>query len=105
MNGNATAGRLEISINGQWGTVCDDYWNDFDYPNVAQGSLNAQIACRSLGLPWRSAYPVPRANYGQGSLPILMDNIQCIGHETDLFSCPRSAVIDCIHAEDVGRYL
>ncbi len=80
MNGNATAGRLEISINGQWGTVCDDFWNDNNYPNVTQGNLNAQVACKSLGLPWRSACSAPRAAYGQGTLPILMDDVKCRGN-------------------------
>ncbi len=107
MNGAATAGRLEVNIDGTWGTVCDDYWNDDNYPNVTQGNLNAQVACKSLGLPWRSAYPVPRAGYGQGqgsSLSILMDDVQCTGNEPDLYSCPRSASgSDCSHSEDVGR--
>ena len=32
-------GRVEICLNGQWGTVCDDYWS----------TLNGQVACRQLG--------------------------------------------------------
>ena len=45
-----TAGRLEIQIEGVWGTVCDDGF----------GSAEADTACRQLGFPagavsWESA--------------------------------------------------
>ena len=33
-------GRLEICLNNEWGTVCNQMWND----------TNAQVVCRQLGL-------------------------------------------------------
>ncbi len=38
-SGIASAGRLELFINNQWGTVCDDNF----------GPNDAMVACRQLG--------------------------------------------------------
>lgn len=42
MGGNSSAGRVEIGVNGVFGTVCDDNSN----------SNAAKVVCRSLGQPW-----------------------------------------------------
>ena len=42
--------------------------------------------------------------FGQGTGPILLDNVQCLGSENRLFDCPANPVgtNDCSHFEDAG---
>ena len=48
---------------------------------------------------------VDPSTYGDVSRPILMDNVKCLGTETNLLSCPQlqlNATHDCTHMEDVA---
>ena len=43
------------------------------------------------------------AHYGQGTGPILLDDVSCTGTESRLVSCPYdSNTADCSHLEDAG---
>ena len=41
---------------------------------------------------------------GEAGVPIWLDNLQCVGSETTLFSCRKNSIgqHNCGHAEDSG---
>ena len=87
-------GRVEVNYNGEWGTVCDDGWDDID----------AGVACRQLGFG-SSGTAVGSAGFGQGSGSILLDSVSCIGNESTLTSCNHLGINitrSCTHAKDAG---
>jgi len=90
---SSTEGRVEVSVNGVWGTVCDDYWS----------IENANVVCNMLGLPQATAAPKGES-FGSGSGPIWLDDVKCFGNESSLFLCKRAdlGVKDCAHLEDTG---
>ncbi|NXW63172.1 HIPL1 protein, partial [Eurystomus gularis] len=87
-------GRVEVYINGEWGTVCDDGWS----------SSAAAVVCRQLGFPY-VVRASKKAEFGEGtSLRILLDDVQCFGQEKTLLECSHADVgtHNCSHEEDAG---
>ena len=86
-------GRIEVKVNGVWGTVCDDLWDIND----------ASVACRQLGFPSATSAR-GSAQFGLGSGPIFLDNVRCVGDEDSLLQCSHSGLgtHDCLHTEDAG---
>ena len=85
---------MEVNYGGEWGTVCDDEWDDTD----------ADVVCRQLGFR-RYAIAYSNAYFGQGSGPILLDNVTCTGSELTLASCSHLGVgitRSCSHSKDAG---
>ena len=61
------------------------------------------MVCRQLGYP--DAVAAPRfARYGQGTGPIWLDNLRCLGTEPDLFTCGGNQIgsHNCQHSEDAS---
>ncbi|PWA33290.1 hypothetical protein CCH79_00013622, partial [Gambusia affinis] len=86
-------GRVEIYHDGEWGTVCDDYWDSND----------ANVVCKQLGCG--PSYTVHTATYfGEGTGRIWLDDINCLGKENSPSECNHRGfgIHNCDHQEDAG---
>lgn len=87
-------GRVEVFLQGpdQWGTVCDDVWDDQD----------ATVVCMMFGFAKGKA--MQKAFYGQGIGQVWMDNVGCKGNEAHIQDCSFNgfAIHNCAHSEDAG---
>ena len=76
-----TEGRVEIqNDDGDWSTVCDDYWSNGD----------GNVVCKQMG--YAGAERVFSNSHFGGAkrgTPTWLDNLQCAGNEEDLLDCPR----------------
>ncbi|XP_006826010.1 uncharacterized protein LOC102805966 [Saccoglossus kowalevskii] len=87
--GGLHQGRLEININGKWGTVSKDTWEQAE----------TDVACRHLGFSGGTLSTSPP---GTGNMWI--DDIDCTGTEATLFECINLSIgqDDYDHTRDVG---
>ena len=90
--GSLNEGRVEIFYGGQWGSVCDDWFDE----------VAATVVCRQLG--YTSGTAQGSALFGPGQGPIHLDDVMCHGMEETLGACLHNGwdEHDCTHAEDVS---
>ena len=66
----------------EWGAVCGDYWWNF---------FDARVVCRQLGYP-DALVAIRLGPYGEGNGPYRLYYINCIGTETDIFTCDHFGI-------------
>ena len=110
---NQYEGRVEVCINDQWGTVCDDFWDNADATVVCKqlgyagskfttcgkvGNVSNTIYLHAGGFARSNAY------FGTGSGPIFLSNVQCNSNSSQLLQCFSQPILyhNCIHSEDAG---
>ncbi|XP_042317045.1 neurotrypsin-like isoform X2 [Sceloporus undulatus] len=91
--GSTKEGRIEIFLNGQWGSICGDGWTD----------KGAAVVCRQLGHSG-VAKAKTVAYLGKGHIPIHLNSVECSGTEHTLGQCiiHENGIHNCLHSKDAG---
>lgn len=81
---------MEIFSGGEWGTICNHLWDNID----------ASIVCKSLGFGLNGEV----ASFGDGTGPIVLDDVQCTGTESSILDCNHRGLLqhNCQHSNDAG---
>lgn len=94
-------GRLQVHLNGKWGTVCDYGWN----------IINAALVCHQLGFALNpSDWQLQRSELPNAgtSEDVILSHVQCTDHDIDITKCRAEKAINkdffnsCSHTHDVG---
>nr|XP_022333493.1 deleted in malignant brain tumors 1 protein-like [Crassostrea virginica] len=91
-------GRVEVRVQGQWRTVCDEGWDDLDATTVCRMLTDFPIDGNVTGTAYKTAF------FGKGTGRVAMSRVDCSGSEVSLFSCPADMTggVNCDHARDAG---
>lgn len=87
-----SAGRVELSFDGEWGTVCSNGFDDRE----------AKVVCRQLG--FSGGVAINGSIYGEGKGHIWMNSLECSGTEDSLQNCIFTSCGDvmCTHSQDAA---
>nr|XP_044997647.1 deleted in malignant brain tumors 1 protein-like [Jaculus jaculus] len=86
-------GRVEVSYNGTWGTVCDDSWDLTD----------ATVVCQQLGCG-EAVSALTGSHFDGGAGHIMMGDVQCMGNESKVWQCSHRGWLspNCGHNKDAS---
>ncbi|KAH9508815.1 Neurotrypsin [Bulinus truncatus] len=95
-NGDDTNGRVEFYVNGRWGTVCNNTWDE----------KVARVVCHVLGFDRFRARRDPSMVQSNGV--ISLNNVTCSGRENHVNECNLSPntldAPDCQQSSSVGVF-
>lgn len=109
-------GRVEVCVNGQWGSICDDGWglneahvvcSQFGYTDYGMmiGNVCSPPAFHTICFYSNlGSVPASGAAFGQSQFQIVGSNFSCTGFEDTVYDCSYSLSPDCGHHEDAGVY-
>ncbi|KAL5460336.1 hypothetical protein EMCRGX_G033781 [Ephydatia muelleri] len=91
--GSDLQGRVEFCAGGEWTTICSNGWD----------KREASVVCRQLGHSGDGAITLTGNLFGEGTGYVFMQNVGCLGNETQLLQCLASATggHGCTHSQDV----
>lgn len=122
-------GRVELCLDGVWGTICDNAWTDFDatvvchqlgysrtgescqhcnfslsvcMPFLFSVYLSVSGKCHLYSAGLVDARSRRRAAFGQGTGAIHLDTFYCFGEEDRITDCIHRRATQCTHAQDAG---
>ncbi|XP_042635348.1 antigen WC1.1-like [Catharus ustulatus] len=75
--GSPCAGRVEVKLQGQWGSVADPAWDMKD----------AEVVCQQLGCGSAAGAYSARKRFGEGDGPVSLALVDCKGSEATLWDC------------------
>ncbi|NWX41793.1 C163A protein, partial [Steatornis caripensis] len=75
--GSPCAGRVEVKLQGRWGTVGDDVWDMED----------AEVVCQQLGCGSAAGAYTANTHFGKGDGPVSLALVDCRGDEAALWDC------------------
>ena len=93
---DATQGRIEVGLDGVWGTVCHESWDIHD----------AEVVCRQLGYSGAMAATLRgSASFAAGTGRIWATTFGCKGEEQSILDCLHPTwgeIGSCTHSSDAG---
>ncbi|NXL49275.1 C163A protein, partial [Podilymbus podiceps] len=75
--GGPCAGRVEVKLQGRWGSVADDVWDMED----------AEVVCQQLGCGSAASTHSDSTRFGKGNGSISLALVNCNGDEATLWDC------------------